>query len=268
MKASLLEDLLLEARQGVMKTKNPRARRVIYTANIGLYDAVRPAPINDPDVDTILFADKEMPMITGWKVVIVRSIYRSFQRTAKALKLLPHRFLHPYKESIWIDSNRVLLRNPYDETFLQEVEFSLFRHPKRNRVCEEAQECIKWRKSHPAIILSQLERYFARGFADDVGLWSGAFIVRRHNRNRIRQIMELWWSEVEVASVRDQLSLPYVIWLTGYYPLDIRGNVNRNCWFETRDHARPYASDRSPVGRLLSKSMFWVSRMRRWLSGS
>ena len=37
-------------------------------------------------------------------------------------------------------------------------------------------------------------------------------ILLRMNTNRVHYFNDIWWSEIQNGSLRDQLSIPYVVW--------------------------------------------------------
>jgi len=192
------------------------ANITVYTAVAGGYDRIR-APRKGLAARHVLYTDdRQKP--SGWDVRGFDAVRPDSARTAKAPKVLAHRYLPDCEWSIWIDGNIELLGAA--QSFVTEVERSgcpigVFRHPKRHCAFEEAEVCIKHGKDAPEVIVAQLARYEAEGFPRRFGLAECNVIVRRHNDPAVRQAMEIWWDEIERGSRRDQLSFNYSLWRIG-----------------------------------------------------
>jgi hypothetical protein len=59
--------------------------------------------------------------------------------------------------------------------------------------------------------LAQLRRYRDAGLPPDPPFTENAIIFRRHGNPALEEAMQLWWSELQSYTQRDQLSLPYVL---------------------------------------------------------
>ena len=92
----------------VVALATTRAKRVVFTAITGNYDQGYPLGIRERNTDYILFHDGDAREIHGWVLIRIPFKYRSDQRTAKIIKILPHLFLSCYSESIWIDGNFII----------------------------------------------------------------------------------------------------------------------------------------------------------------
>jgi hypothetical protein len=60
-----------------------------------------------------------------------------------------------------------------------------------------------------------MEHYRKQGFPENYGLAANRIIIRRKSEE-LEKLMESWWEELNTFSRRDQLSLFYVIWKTGF----------------------------------------------------
>ena len=84
-------------------------KNVIYTAIFGKYDDL-PTPQYIPDNwDFICFTDGDIKSDV-WNIKKTTPLYEDSTRTARKYKILPHRFLQGYENSIWIDGN-FLIKN-------------------------------------------------------------------------------------------------------------------------------------------------------------
>ena len=59
--------------------------------------------------------------------------------------------------------------------------------------------------------LTQLRRYREAGLPPAPPFTENAIIFRRHGNPVLAEAMDLWWSELQNYTQRDQLSLPYVL---------------------------------------------------------
>lgn len=194
--------------------------KVVYTAIFGGFDEPKPVRKPNPSFDYILFTDD--PSITnveGWdKIIHVKpdeSIHPRLQ--AKRIKILPHKYLPShYTTSLWIDGSYEIINNiaqicdGYCDSHL-----AIAIHPQwRNDIYEEAETIMKygfdtWENMRP-----QLDRYAAEGFNGKFRkyIYQCGVILRKHHEPLTIKIMESWMEEIEGGSIRDQLSLPYVLW--------------------------------------------------------
>lgn len=197
-------------------TYQTSARYVYYTAIFGNYDDLKKPCFNESaDHRFICFTDNKtlLHRNTGWEIILVDECHRDPRRTAKVFKILPHRFLSGCHYSIWTDGKNELLRNitPIIANW-GNFHFRAFPHPSRICAYEEADVCKLERKDLPELLERQTSLYKKNGLVKNFGLVNGSFIVRNHRSLKIEQFMEDWWYEIESHSVRDQVSLPYILW--------------------------------------------------------
>jgi len=250
----------------IEKRKEADSRIVVYTACFNGYDESDVAAIRMPGVDYFYICDGTTKAPPGWYGIEVSFIHRDARRTAKIFKVLPHLFLSEYEISVWIDANRLLRRDIL--TLVSEStnshQIALFSHNKRSNIIEEAKECIKRGLDEREIIETQIGRYAKRENIESLGLYNGSFLIRRHSNNVIIAVMNLWWEEIEHNSVRDQLSLPYVMSQFDLDPYLLSGDVNDNVYFETVCHVKSEVySDKAEVKvRKLIDNQF--TRVLKW----
>jgi len=192
-----------------LKTGN---RKVVYTAITGGLDQLKEPEYVSDGVDYICLTDDSSVRSAQWKVVYIEFYYRDPRRLAKVFKLLPHKFLAAYEQSVWIDGNMTLV-GPIEQILMQFVDnrfdIAFFQHPARNCLYSEAAACLRWGKDRRDIIDAQIKRYLKTGYPKNNGLIMGGVIFRSHNIDTVKKVMEMWWSEVDENSVRDQLSFNY-----------------------------------------------------------
>ena len=192
------------------------SRLVVYTAIMGSNgDKLRP-PLNIPDscdADFVCFSDHIKQPVGRWRIVKpVWSHPTCSRRTARYHKVNPHTVFPTAECSIWLDGSEQLLEPPEGliERYLSTRDFAAFKHPQRRTVSKEVVACVRLKKDKSNTLAKQLNRYIKEGFKDKTGLFETGMLVRRHT-DKVRQISELWWEEIEKGSFRDQVSLPYVL---------------------------------------------------------
>lgn len=207
-------------------------RRVIYTCLFGYSEPFGDYPvIRDGRTDYICFTDDPELKSKRWQIRLLDSSKIGPVRTAKQIKILAHRFLPNYRESLYVD-NRVKLKAPPSFIFqsLQQgsSDMMCFRHPERNCIYAEALEIIKVRYDDPDVVHKQMAAYRDDGYPEDSGLILGTVLLRRHNTPESINLMEAWFSEVMKHSYRDQMSFNYAAYKQGLKPSYLPGSPYSN----------------------------------------
>lgn len=187
-------------------------RYVVFTVVINGYDDLQPPAYRPPNCEFVVFSDRPMA-VEGWTVFPINYEHPDPVRVARFIKLHPHLYFESYRYSIWIDGN-IGIRGDigrFFERLTPELFMGTFSHPLRDCIYDEGVECILRRKDDPSAITLHLNKYRMTGVPDEMGLWETNVLVRRHNDPRCVTLMTAWWSEVEVGSRRDQLSLPVAL---------------------------------------------------------
>lgn len=108
--------------------------KVVYTAVFGDYDAISPV---DPNwgCDFICFTDNPEVVSTGWIVKLVKIHNEGAQYTNRRLKILAHEYLKDYAESLYIDGNIEIIRDPeplFDKYLKDKYLIAIPAHSDRN----------------------------------------------------------------------------------------------------------------------------------------
>jgi O-antigen biosynthesis protein len=200
-------------------------RRCVYTALFGGYERPSLQPtFADDDIDKILFTDDPELRSDDWDVrVVPRALAADPGRSSRWAKVLPHRALPEYGESLYID-NSVLLTQPpsavIDRLLVDGVSFALLAHSYRGAVADEMDAVAAVKFDDPARIREQAEHYavIAPEALAAQTLWGG-MLARRHHDPLLIEAMETWWEQILRYSRRDQLSLPFALQSAGLVPL-------------------------------------------------
>lgn len=187
-------------------------RVAVVSAIFGGRDEPIEAPAGD-GVDFVMFTDgRGAP---GW--TLRRSDPKDDPRlAARRVKTLA---LEETEADIvlWVDG-RIRVENvplrPLLRRALRDHDVAGFPHPWRRTVDAEAAECAKLGLAPPTAIVEQLAAYNLEGFPDSGGLWNTMVLARR-NTPTMRHLGRAWWDEISRHTVRDQVSLPFVLWKLG-----------------------------------------------------
>lgn len=150
------------------------------------------------------------------------------RRNAKIYKILPHLFVPGYDYYIWIDSTHQVAMDPNQiiNTYLNDSDIALFKHPERNCVAEEGELIKQVNFDHHNLVQEQMDFYFGyEKYPSNNGLYELPCRVQRNSR-KIQEAMLLWWEQICMFSSRDQLSLPYVLWKNDIKPAIMPGKAN------------------------------------------
>lgn len=191
-------------------------RRVVYTAIVGGKDKLHDPAHVLPGADYICFTDT--PGMTS-RVFTIRPlpwVEKDARLTARRLKLFPHLLFPGHGESLWLDGSKRIRRDIsalWGEA-LDGAHMATFGHPYRRCLYEEIQDCLQNGRDRAEALQAQQEDYRRQGMPAGMGLFETSVMWRRHHTPRVISAMELWWQELVTQSIRDQVSLPYVLWRT------------------------------------------------------
>lgn len=192
-------------------------RVAVFTAISNGYDDLKEPEAVSANTDYFVFTDADMPAHSKWTALPFEYLSHDPTRTARFIKTHPHLYFKDYDWAIWIDAN-LQLAAPAEQLLPdgpRTADFYTWRHPLRNCVYEEADECILRNKDERAVIMDQIESLRTRQFPKQYGLFETSVLVSKMGVNAVEQMYNLWWSEICKWSKRDQISLPFVVRSTG-----------------------------------------------------
>lgn len=194
--------------------KDRKTRLVVYTAIFGDYDILIEPHFQFTGCDFICFTDQRHLKSNIWSIRVVENCELPPNMMNRKYKIMPHILFPEYEQSLYIDANIAVLKNPKDlsDKYLIRNDFVVPKHYARDCVYDEALECIITMKDKTKNLKNQMLRYKEAGFPINFGLSENGVLLRRHLNENIVALMTEWWNEFLKGSNRDQLSLPYVIW--------------------------------------------------------
>lgn len=187
-------------------------RVVVLSAIFGGRDAPLPVPSHDVD-EYLLVTDG--PGAAGW-TVRQETAGGDPRRAARRVKTLALELVDA-DVVVWVDGRiRVspLPLRPLLRRALRGRCIAGYPHPWRGRVAQEARECARLGLADPETMRAQMQAYRDEGFPDAAGLWNTMVLARR-DTPECRALGRAWWAELERHTLRDQVSLPPVLWRLG-----------------------------------------------------
>lgn len=217
-----IEELVKDLPEKVEEKKKEQ-KIVVYTCITGGYDNILEPSVVTPGVDYICFTDNPNMKSKTWKFNEMPKELASYSKVKqqRGVKILAHRYLPDYDISIWVDG-AVIVRGNVKE-YLNTLDlnsYSVFvpEHPARKCIYAEKEACVKIRKikgDEVTLAEKQMKRYKDEKFPENFGLVQTNVMIRKHNDQYSKDLMEKWWSELKDYSHRDQLSFNYALWKVG-----------------------------------------------------
>ena len=101
-------------------------------------------------------------------------------------------------------------------------------------IYEAAKAVLAANKAPKDMVQLQMITYKNEGYPANRGLFENGVLIRQHNDKQCIKLMEEWWTQLKTFTVRDQLSLNYVIWknkINKNQILILGNNIYRNPCF-------------------------------------
>lgn len=197
---------------------------IVYTAlfadsNIPLENVGKFFPFEHPkdNVEYIAFTNRKDLKSEYWDVRYVELKESSPRVDARFYKLNSHLVLPEHDFSIWMDSQCYFRYKPTDIITLlldqTNAEVAIHHHSDINSLAQESvAQAWVYKNDNSQIIMNQMIKYEKDGFPmNGYDHFETGILIRRNNNN-VKYFNELWWDEVTNNSLRDQLSIPFVVW--------------------------------------------------------
>ena len=197
---------------------------IVYTALFATDDIESPGKFfegykhDKGDVEYIAFTNRRDIKSDFWDVRYVDLLPTDpiGRKTARYHKLNPHKVLPEHDYSIWCDS-AVYMKTTAKwaiDHVLKDNDVAIHRHaiPSINSVFVEGMVTMyMYNTADPSVTNPQLEKYHSEGMPFHYDHFETGALLRK-NSELANQFNDLWWSEVDNGSVRDQISCPYAVW--------------------------------------------------------
>ncbi|MBD5336431.1 MAG: DUF616 domain-containing protein [Bacteroides sp.] len=193
---------------------------VVYTAVFGGYDTIEEPMIVNPNLDYFAFTDSDLPKDSVWKKFDL-SKYKHLKdldsyHLAKYIKMFPYEFFPNHDFSIWIDGNVQLIADTYPLAIMSHGSpMATYSNPIHDCIYTEAKYMVFQGRLPKFESDIQLNEYKQAGFPKHFGMREFSIIYRDHSSQECYDMMKQWWEQVNSHTMRDQLSLPFILWKNG-----------------------------------------------------
>lgn len=192
---------------------------VIYSCIVGDYDNVKDPLIKTSNCDYVLFTDNHELKSEKWNIQIIpKEIMNQYKNNGTLInryyKLNPHMLFKDYDYAIYVDGSIQIVSDLSTlVNSINSIGIALHKHRLRNCIYDEYKACKILKKGNQKCLKEQIKKYKNENFPKKYGMAECGIIVSDlHNKMAIK-IFTDWFSELIItSSLRDQISLPYVLW--------------------------------------------------------
>jgi hypothetical protein len=176
----------------------------VYTASYGDYEVLREQPISyQTSVPFFCFSDDPNLKSQTWEILHEPTIFKKDPvRSQRLLKIKPPDLVQKYKNSIYIDSSCLLLKNPIEvfENLEPRNGLTLLSHPFRDSIIDEFMAIIDLGLDDYNKVYEQLHHYMDTNPESLMQRpYSTGLIIRDNTNPEITRIMDRWAFHVEAA---------------------------------------------------------------------
>ena len=190
---------------------------IVYTVLIGdkeaLNDPLRVlngAGTTDLELEFVCFTDNPQLTSPTWTFRKMPERLIPPEKLSRLPKALPHRMFEDCDYSLYIDNTVVFKRLPNraDLAVDSGAVFRAFRHPWRTCPQDEADVVVRSGLDEADTVAAQAGFYDRRQPLRTLPvLTAGTALLRRHHDLRVKLFNEMWWEQILLYSMRDQISL-------------------------------------------------------------
>lgn len=189
----------------------------VYTSIFGNYDHLIEPLYKSEYCDYFAITDQEIPESSVWKRLDC-SMIEGFSdlddyHKSKYCKMFPHILFPDYKYSIWVDGNVQIVADmmPLIDR-MGNAAMATFENPKHDCIYTEARYNICQNNARINELENQITVYKREGFPAHFGMREFSIIARKNQNAEMQNLMKQWWEQVNVYTMRDQISFPYILW--------------------------------------------------------
>lgn len=210
----------------------------IISSCYGGYDTIGDVHEQDIDCEWIMVTDDPEPR-DGWRWVYEPRPHLHPRMAAKVAKCLPHRYAPSADVTIWIDASFQVVSPSFARwcvDHLGNADIAQIRHPARQSITDEANVSATMTKYQGQRVVEQARSYITGyDFPDGWGMWATGLIARRAGYGT-EMFGEQWLLEQTLWTYQDQISEPFVLWLSKPTIVDLPLDLYRNGLFFMRAH--------------------------------
>ena len=225
----------------VVRERNPKIEKVVvYTAIMGSYDEIKDPVFVDKNITYVCFTNNRKLRSDVWNMEYVHDSAKSDILFAKYIKVFPYKYFSDFETSVWVDGAYKINGDmrEYINRYQKDSVMLCFPHSERECIYDEAGVCLFRKKGKKEDLIRQICTYYQENYPFNNGLYAGGCLVRNHNDDLCKKIMNEWMEQIEKYSIRDQLSLPYVFWKNNFKPDICDLDYMKNNWLEHVRHIK------------------------------
>lgn len=202
--------------------KNYKEKKVVvYTCIFGDYIEVQNPMYRNPSYDYYIITDSPLEDNCLWKTFQYESkdYYSNIKHLSpreknRWFKLHPHLLFPDYEYSVYMDGRIRLIADVMPMVDAMEQKFlGVHLHAtKMDCLYEGAKTVLASKKASREKVEMQMQAYKNEGYPKHQGLFENGILIRNHNNRLCIEVMEEWWNQLCKFTIRDQLSLNYVLW--------------------------------------------------------
>ncbi|GGE63116.1 hypothetical protein [Actibacterium pelagium] len=199
-------------------------RITVYSCYFGAHEPLNPNAMGDwSGYEKILFTDDPVHQVDGARTEVVQDFGLGPAYLSRRPKLCPHHHIKGADWAIYVDNRASLTVAPQDIVDRINTEYGgeapagryLFLH---NKKCayREMMRC-KRRDLITEAQFSELYKVFeAQGFPERWGVFVNTIMIQKMGDAETDGMNEFWWEMFLRYAKRDQITLPFALWRTGY----------------------------------------------------
>jgi hypothetical protein len=196
----------------------------VYSCYFGKYEPLNHASMGDGEgYDRILFTDDATLDYPGAQVVALESADPP-SIVSRSPKLYPELYFGAHKWIIYVDNRAVLKTDPREIVAQIEAKHQdtapsgryLFEHPDRRCVYRELKVVSRMKKIAPEEYELIRSKFVEEGLPKNAGLYMNTIMVQKMGDIETEAFNGFWWEQFQALCSRDQISLPYAMWVQGY----------------------------------------------------
>tara|TARA_Y100000591_G_scaffold126192_2_gene108087 strand:- start:2144 stop:2959 length:816 start_codon:yes stop_codon:yes gene_type:complete len=215
-------------------------KKCIYTVLTGNYDDLQDPVMITPGWDYICITDNQQLRSNYWDIWYCdnQELLDSI-RLSRKYKCLNHLVDSDYDISIYIDANIIIkgdLNYFLNISLGANDSYAVLYHPYHVSVKEELLACVQNKRDNEQHMKQQYEGFKSKGFLDEHPQVNNRLIIRRCNRNAVKQLMMAWFDAIKKGSYRDQLSFIPVLSLECTIPITYIDYWKFSAYFDKELH--------------------------------
>lgn len=191
---------------------------VVYTAVFGMKIPINNPMYCNPSYEYYIFTDQDIPDGSHWKKMKFDelTIPQNLDNAGKNrwFKMHPHLYFNDFDYSVYVDGGIIIVADfmPWIEAMDGKILGTHVLSLPLDCVYESAKTVIGAKKAPKLKVMDQMRVYKEEGYPIHNGMYENGVLIRNHMDSLCVKLMEEWWNQLLLHTMRDQLSLGYVLW--------------------------------------------------------